>query len=47
MDRWSASKQCGEGTHHNVRDLPNNFSGWDSNIRDELARLEKEGLRYE
>lgn len=46
-DRWSASKQCGEGTHHNARDLPNNFSGWDSNIRDELARLEKEGLSYE
>ena len=45
-DTWTAKKQRGIGTHHRVRDLPVNFSGWDSNIFDELDRLDREGLRY-
>jgi len=46
-DTWVAKKQRGIGTHHYVRDLPSNFSGWDSNIMDELDRLDREGLKYE
>jgi hypothetical protein len=46
-DTWNAKRQRGIGTHHYVRDLPANFSGWDSKISEELDRLEKEGLKYE
>ena len=46
-DDWKARKQRGVGTHHYVRDLPSNFSGWNSNIEEELERLDKEGLKYE
>lgn len=46
-DTWTAKKQRGIGTHHYVRDLPTNFSGWNSIIDEELARLDKEGLLYE
>ncbi len=44
---WVATEQRGVGTHHYVKDLPSNFSGWDSNIAQEIARLSAEGLRYE
>ena len=44
---WTARQQKGKGTYHSVTDLPLNFAGWDSNIKDELARLDIEGLRYE
>jgi methionyl-tRNA formyltransferase len=44
-DNWKARKQRGIGTHHYVRDLPSNFSGWNSNIEQELDRLDKEGLK--
>ena len=46
-DDWKARKQRGVGTHNYVRDLPSNFSGWNSNIEEELERLDKEGLKYE
>ena len=44
---WTAKKQRGIGTHHYAKDLPSNFSGWDSIIEQEIARLDKEGLKYE
>ncbi len=44
---WTAKKQRGNGTHHFVKDLPSNFSGWNSNISQELARLDDEGLKYD
>ena len=46
-DDWKARKQRGVGTHYYVRDLPLNLSGWNSNIEEELERLDKEGLKYE
>jgi methionyl-tRNA formyltransferase len=46
-DTWTAKKQRGVGTHHDVKDLPSNFSGWNTNIMDELERLDSEGLKYE
>lgn len=46
-DKWKAKKQNGVGSHHFKKDLPSNFSGWDSNIKKEIARLKKEGLRYD
>jgi len=29
----------GKGTHHNSKDLPEDFAGWDSNIYKEIKRL--------
>lgn len=46
-DTWTSKKQRGVGTHHHKRDLPTNFSGWDSVITEELSRLDKEGLLYD
>lgn len=46
-DTWTAKKQRGIGTHHYVRDLPTNFSGWNSVITEELSRLDNEGLLYD
>jgi len=46
-DNWEARKQRGVGTYHSRKDLPINFSGWNSNIIEELARLDDEGLKYE
>lgn len=46
-DTWTARKQRGIGTHHYIRDLPSNFSGWTANIIEELDRLDREGLKYE
>lgn len=46
-DTWTAKKQRGIGTHHYVRDLPTNFSGWNSIITEELSRLDNEGLLYD
>ena len=46
-DQWTATKQRGNGSHHYVRDLPTNFSGWNSNIRQEVEKLDKEGLKHE
>jgi len=44
---WVAKKQRGTGTHHYVKNLPSNFSGWNSNIKQEIAKLDKVGLKYE
>lgn len=46
-DTWTAKKQRGIGTHHFARDLPTNFSGWNSVITEELSRLDAEGLVYD
>ena len=46
-DQWTATKQRGNGSHHYVRDLPTNFSSWNSSIKEEIARLDEEGLKYE
>ena len=46
-DTWTAKKQRGIGTHHNVKDLPTNFSGWNSVITEELSRLDNKGLVYD
>ncbi|MCL9783988.1 hypothetical protein M9194_21440 [Vibrio sp. S4M6] len=46
-DQWVAKEQRGKGTHYFVKDLPSNFSGWNSNIEKELERLDMEGLKYE
>ena len=46
-DTWIAKKQRGTGTHHNVKDLPKNFSGWNSVITEELSKLDNEGLIYD
>ena len=34
-------KQRGNGTYHYVKDLPAEFSGWDSSVVEEIARLDK------
>ncbi len=44
---WSSEKQKGLGTHHYVKDLPLNFSGWNANIEEEIKKLKFEGLKYE
>ncbi|MDA9868441.1 formyltransferase family protein [Gammaproteobacteria bacterium] len=46
-DTWTTKKQRGIGTHHYARDLPTNFSGWNSVITEELSRLDNEGLLYD
>ena len=46
-DEWKAKKQKGVGSHHFKKDFPSNFSGWDSNIKKEIAKLKIEGLRYD
>tara|TARA_B100001989_G_C24546507_1_gene471153 strand:+ start:2720 stop:3307 length:588 start_codon:yes stop_codon:yes gene_type:complete len=33
--------QIGEGTFHSKKDLPKDFSGWHSNIYDEIKKLKK------
>ena len=46
-ERWESRPQKGNGTFHNMKDLPSNFSGWDSIISDEIKRLYREGINYE
>lgn len=46
-NKWTAKEQKGPGTHHCAKDLPSNFSGWNSNIQREISRLNTEGLKYE
>lgn len=46
-NKWVAKSQKGVGSHHNIKDLPSNFSGWNSNINQEIEKLKKEGLKYE
>jgi len=40
-DNWVAKPQKGQGTLHFAKDLPEEFSGWNSNIEDEIKRLNK------
>jgi methionyl-tRNA formyltransferase len=44
---WVAKKQRSVGTHHYAKNLPSNFSGWNSNIKQEIEKLYNEGLKYE
>ena len=46
-NKWVPIRQIGKGSYHKKSDLPKNFSGWNSNIFDELKRLEREGLKYD
>ena len=46
-NQWFAMKQKGTGTKHFIKDLPSNFSGWESNIKEEISKLKNEGLQYE
>ena len=46
-NNWVPIRQIGKGSFHKKSDLPKNFSGWNSNIFDELKRLEREGLKYD
>lgn len=46
-NKWVTKLQKGIGSHHKIRDLPSNFSGWNSNISQEIKKLKKEGLKYE
>lgn len=46
-DTWTAKSQRGEGTIHYEKDLPNNFSGWDAKILEELKKLDAEGLKHD
>ena len=34
-------RQRGEGSYHHVEDLPDEFSGWDSNVVEEISRLDE------
>ena len=34
--------QNGEGSYHSASDLPENFQGWGSNIKDEISRLQNQ-----
>ena len=38
---WTPKAQPTKGTVHFSTDLPENFSGWDSIIKDEILRLYK------
>lgn len=40
-NKWQATPQEGEGTHHFVKDLPADFAGWQSVINTEISRLRK------
>ena len=36
--------QVGKGTFHSLKDLPNDFSGWESVIEDEIRRLKQKSI---
>jgi len=38
---WVEKHQKSKGTFHLAKDLPKDFKGWDSNIKDEIERLKK------
>ena len=44
---FHAFDQNGNGTYHGTKDLPINFKGWDSEIKQEVSRLRLEGLKYD
>ena len=39
--KWESKPQRRIGTIHKAEDLPPSFKGWDSNIQNEIARLDK------
>ena len=39
--KWHSKGQREVGTTHKVKDLPPSFKGWNSNIRNEIARLKE------
>ena len=41
---FEVKKQRGKGTYHSLKDLPQDFSGWDTNIATEIERLETSGF---
>ena len=43
-NRWTAIPQKGSGTFHRSLDLPKNFAGWNSQIKEEIDRLKKEKI---
>lgn len=45
--RWKSRPQRRDGTTHKVKDLPLSFSGWNSNIEKEIARLDYSLLNKE
>lgn len=42
--KYKKQNQRGRGSTHFVRELPTGFSGWNTNIFDEIFRLEKTGF---
>ena len=44
-NNWTATKQKGAGSHHRTKDLPRNFSGWNADIKQELQKLDAEGIQ--
>jgi len=40
--KWVEKKQIGKGTFHLIKDLPENFGGWDSIIVEEIKRLKNQ-----
>ena len=38
---WNEKKQVGKGSFHLSKDLPKDFSGWESVIEEEIKRLKK------
>jgi methionyl-tRNA formyltransferase len=44
-DEWEQVPQRGEGTVHLLQDLPEQFSGWNAKINEELKRLAALGIR--
>jgi methionyl-tRNA formyltransferase len=43
-ENFELKKQRGKGSFHFMRDLPQDFSGWNSNIASEIERLESSGF---
>ena len=41
MQNYKRIPQTEKGTYHNSFELPKGFAGWDSNIKNEIARLKK------
>ena len=41
---WSVKNQVGKGTFHSLKDLPIDFSGWESVIEDEIKRLKQKSI---
>ena len=39
--QWNSKPQRRVGTTHKIEDLPTSFKGWDSNIQNEIVRLDK------